>query len=198
VTDAPGDASYSACVTSARLAGMEWWLLWAWRFIAVLGIGGVLVWMGRAISALKTTVDAQKETISAQAAKIGAIERLLTTMETVLKSTDEPAMLERLTAYKQFVDKEKEALVARHEEQSKGAGNLIADLVILYSQPLPFVPTERRTEIIAALPFGPGERMKTALLDIAQAAPDFTRSGLAGLLRDPTFASARHDVSRNS
>jgi hypothetical protein len=177
---------------------IEWWLLWAWRVIAVLGIGGLLFWMGRAISALKTTVDAQKETISAQAEKMGAIEHLLKTMETVLKSTDEPAMLQRLKAYKEFVDKEKEALVARHEEHSKGAGNLIADLLIVYSELVPFVPTERRTGIIGALRFGTGERMKTALLDIARAAPDFTQTGLAGLLRSAGYTFGATDVPRNS
>ena len=54
----------------------EWWLLWAWRIIAVLGVGAVLIWMARTIKAMKGTVDAQKETISAQAVKMASLEML--------------------------------------------------------------------------------------------------------------------------
>ena len=43
---------------------------WLYRIVVLIGGGGVLVWMGCIIKAMKTTVDAQEKTISAQTTKM--------------------------------------------------------------------------------------------------------------------------------
>jgi hypothetical protein len=61
--------------------------------------GGCAYWVVRWLRSLKGTVDAQAETIS--------------TLRTVLDVTDIPKMLERIEAYKKFVDQEKEAALTQ-------------------------------------------------------------------------------------
>ena len=55
--------------------------------------GGVLYWIGRNIKALRGAVEAQEKTISAQSQMLSNIQGLLSTMRTVLESTDEPKMI---------------------------------------------------------------------------------------------------------
>src|SRR5262245_20476229 len=90
---------------------------WMYRAVALVGGGGVLVWMARAIAAQKEAIGAQERTIKAQTEKMDTLQHLLKTMETVLKSTDEQAMLVRLEAYKKFVNHEKAAFAAQFEKE---------------------------------------------------------------------------------
>ncbi len=86
----------------------EWWILLGAQIITVLGLGSVLVWMGKTIKAMKGTVDTQEKTISA--------------LRTILDAADVPKMAERFKAYRELVDHEKEADIKRL------AGGLIVDL----------------------------------------------------------------------
>jgi hypothetical protein len=52
------------------------------------------------VGSLRGAVDAQKETIAAQKEFIGGLK-------TLLETADTPKMLERIEAYKKFVDREK-------------------------------------------------------------------------------------------
>jgi hypothetical protein len=168
----------------------EWWLLWAWRIIAVLGLGAVLVWMGRTIKAMKGTVDTQKETIH--------------TLRSALDAADLPKMAERFRAYKEITDREKEADIrslTREFEQEKlkiAQGSqafadlaethiraLTESLVDLSVSALPYVPKDERREFIDLkidVPGGVGSILKTVLYRYAEKAPDLTQlSGLRQL-----------------
>ncbi len=177
----------------------EWWLLWAWRIIAVLGLGGVLIWMGKTIKAMKDTVGAQKETIRAQTEKMTSMETLLNAMETVLTSTDERNMLARLEAHKKFVEHEKEArektLVDNFAEERKKLTQLSREAledaygpfrnnVIAFAQfatnALPYVPRNRRGEFINSLDLTHLPELKTQLDEIASSAPDLSVGGSGG------------------
>jgi len=87
-------------------------LLAVYAIITVLGGGGLLYWMARNIRALQGAVQAQGITIKAQGESIKAqgevlkrVEGLMKSRQTVLESTDEPKMLERLEAHKKFVER---------------------------------------------------------------------------------------------
>ena len=55
------------------------------------------------LRSLKGAVDAQKETIAAQ-------REFIQGLQTILDASDTPKMLERVEAYKKFVDHEKERI----------------------------------------------------------------------------------------
>jgi hypothetical protein len=174
---------------------LEPWLLWAWRIIAVLGLGVVLFWMGKTIKAmkgtvdaLKGTVDAQKHTIEAQSAKMDSMERVIKMMETVFKSTNEETMLARLEAHKKFVDHEKDAIEKRLTVQleeakrtrEQGTQSIIQQAKIahalaqLATNALPYVPTNRREEFIRTLDIDHLPVLRHILDDVAQSAPDLS------------------------
>jgi hypothetical protein len=173
----------------------EWWLLWAWRIIAVLGLGAVLVWMGKTIKAMKVTVDTQKDTISA--------------LRSVLDAADLPKMAERFRAYKEITDREKEAdvskLVREFEEERKTLARgsqafadftethiraLTESLMDFSLSALPYIPKDERREFIDQridVPGGVGPILKNALYHHAAQAPDFSQ--LSGLSRLAGFGT---------
>ena len=77
--------------------------------IILIGLFVLGVWTKRWIAALNGTVTALKGTVEAQSQTIAAQNTLLTNLGTVLNAADTPKMLERIEAYKKFVDNEKEA-----------------------------------------------------------------------------------------
>jgi hypothetical protein len=94
----------------------------------LIALGGFAYWARGWFTALKGAVDAQKETIAAQ-------KEFIQGLQTVLDTTDTPKMLERLKAYKEFVDQEKEAAVtqakrelAEVSESAESAVHLVAYL----------------------------------------------------------------------
>ena len=104
--------------------------------------------MARNIRALKGTVGAQEKTIRAQSQIYSEIQGLLSTMRTVVKSTDEPKILERLKAYEQFVEKEKEAAMVllgkwlgqQYELSVKNLSSYIDEFFGAILSLLPFIP----------------------------------------------------------
>jgi hypothetical protein len=190
----------------------EWWILLAGQVITVLGLGGVLVWMGRTIKAMKGTVDAQAETIKAQAEKMSSMETLLKAMDTVLKSTDETKMLERLEAYKRFVDHEREAdtkkLTAAFEREkanlesgsklfAEASQALIGSLLDFGTSTLPYVPKAQRREFIERIDApGAGPVLRKVLHRYAEQAPDLSDRGLSFALR--ALQDVRDEASRET
>ena len=168
----------------------EWWILLAGQIITLLGLGGVLVWMGRTIKAMKGTVDAQKETITAQATRMGMFEGLVKTMETVLQTIDVPKMAEKYKAYKDIMDHEKEALVERFQGEidrlQRGAAadyemmvDSVADgigcLFDVGMAFLPYVPKSQQVDVLDSIEWKPPyDVVRLALRHAAQAAPDLT------------------------
>jgi len=157
----------------------ERWFLWAWIIVAILGPGGVLVWMGKTIKAMRGTVDAQEKTIRAQADRIDSMETLVKTTETVLKFTDVEVMLKRMKAYKEIneleletwktqTDAERKKLTAELEEERKkvvaGSEELDAamfhltdtetGLFDLATKTMPYISKNKRDELISSLELG--------------------------------------------
>jgi len=133
--------------------------------ILVFYLGGI-VGLGFLIKSLKGTIDtqgrsidAQGKTIEAQGAILTEFKDLSATMKGVLESTDEPKMLERVKAYKEFVDKEKAAAISEMEKKhAKGfqmsveaIKGLIGGELEVLSTLVPYVPYEERRRIIDSL-----------------------------------------------
>ena len=131
--------------------------------ITAIGFGGLIVWMRRQIGALKGAVEAQEKTISAQAQTVKGLQTLLTTMDAVLKSIDEPKLLERMKAYKEFVDREKEAEInavsarieaekqAMTEAQQRAVNRLVETHAVLFglaADVIPYIPRKGRLDFI--------------------------------------------------
>lgn len=152
-----------------------------------------ILWLGYLVYALKDAVKAQHATIRAQAEQ-------LKTMKTVLDSTDEPKMLERLKAYKEFVDREKEGALrqqaAEFEEEKKQMSVAQRDfinwssatqssLLGLVATLMPYVPPEQRVKTINAS--NVPDDFKQLCYRMAAEAPDLSvrenRPSLAGLLQ---------------
>jgi len=160
--------------------------------VQILGFAGLVFW----IEALRRAVKAQKETIAAQSEMLSSVQRLTGAARNVLDSVDETKMLDRLKAYKEFVDREKEAALKAQAEQftneksrSKevlgAAFELLskdtAGYIDLSASLIPFVPAQLRVGFIQALDISNWH--KERLLELAKAAPDIsTREGrLAGV-----------------
>jgi hypothetical protein len=62
-------------------------------------IAGVIAWLVRNIKAVKVKVEAQKETINAQSQIFKDTAGLITSMRTVMESSDKRDMLGRLKAH---------------------------------------------------------------------------------------------------
>jgi hypothetical protein len=87
--------------------------------IILIGLIVLGVWTKRWIDALNGTVTALKGTVDAQSQTITSQKTLLENLGNVLNATDTPKMLERLEAYKKFVDHEKDAIKQRLEAYKK-------------------------------------------------------------------------------
>ena len=90
-----------------------------WIILGVYVVG--ILGLSYLIKTLKGTVDAQSKTIDAQGAILKEFKDLSATMKTVLDSTNTPQMLERVKAYEEFVDKEKEKTVKAEQKKTGGA-----------------------------------------------------------------------------
>jgi hypothetical protein len=175
----------------------EWWILLTGQIITVLGLGGVLVWMGKTIKAMKGTVDAQKETIG--------------TLRTILEAADVPKMAERFKAYRELVDHEKEAItkkLAAEFEQEKvklTSGSklfvetgqaLMRALLDFGTSALPYVPKQQRRDFIERIDVpGTGPVLKEALHRYAEQAPDLSDRGLSFAMR--ALQDVRDTASRD-
>lgn len=170
----------------------ELWLVLTGQIITVLGLGGVLVWMGATIKAMKGTVDAQKETINAQSAKMDVLQSLVDTMQHVLTAGDVPRMTERFKAYKELVDQEKEVELRRREssfdmekrqlsegnrrdfEDMETLASSLADVLATY---LPYVPPDQRMKPIDEAKFPDrAVSLKNRLQRLAEKAPSAVES----------------------
>jgi len=80
--------------------------------INLVALGGFAYWTRGWFTALKGAVDVQKETIAAQKEQLQGLQSLLNV-------TDYPEMLKRLAAYKEFVDREKEAAIQELQPNSQ-------------------------------------------------------------------------------
>ena len=163
--------------------------------LSAVGFSG----LGYAVWAVNRTLKAQAKTIGAQTAHLSSFDDLLKAMKATLDSVDEPAMLKRLRAYKEFVDLEKEAALARqraeledsHKESRAAEQHSVAELVGRITAQtfetagrlLPYVPPVDRALVIDGL--GVEDWAKAALRRIAEAAPDHS-SGLRRLLLPTT------------
>ena len=140
-------------------------------------------WLGKTVWTLQNTVQAQTSTIE-------AFRSLLGGMKTLLDSTDEPAMLKRMKAYREIVDYEMEAYKKKVDEEKRNAlktvaqgsvntiGKLIKkDIELLYkvvnvcTRLMPYAPMETRIFEIESVDFGEHEEMKETLRKFAQNAP---------------------------
>jgi hypothetical protein len=166
--------------------------------ITAIGLGGLVAWLRRQIGALKGAVEAQEKTISAQAEQMSGLKTLVTTMETVLKSIDEPKMLERMKAYQEIVDREKEAVLrveaaqiaeekrAMTEAQQLAVNRLVETQSVLFglaADVIPYIPPEGRLDFIdnrLGLPAAFDE-LRGSLRELASAAPYLVlKSGFYG------------------
>lgn len=146
-------------------------------FINLVAFGGFAVWARGWFTSLKGTVDTQAQTIAA--------------LQSVINTTDLPAMLDRIQAYRKIVDIEKEAIIgelqrqfAEERNKLRGSGTerlkvcedfLAASTEFLFEQ-LAYVPRETRQKLINASNFD--EKAKAALRNAATTFPDLSQSGL--------------------
>lgn len=173
--------------------------------ISVLGLGGLVYWMNRQISALKGAIEAQKKIIAAHAEQMKAqgevlrnFEGLTKTMQIVLESTDALKMLERYKAYKEIVDHEKRVALQEQERQfaeekgqmSQAQQRVLRDttaviaatsvsLIDLCGNLILYTPLEVRRGIVNSTDLP--DSIKDVLLRLVEAAPDWSRAGLLGI-----------------
>jgi hypothetical protein len=161
-----------------------------------VGFGGLVYWVRKHINALEGAVKAQRETILAQGEIFSELQGLLNAMRTVLESTDEPKMLERLKAYKEFSEHENEAALKQQasqfdEEKKKMTtiqaevlttavdlhGKTMGALLQIASEMMPYTPPEERVQLIESinLPDPLGTHIKEFLRRLADQAPDLSR-----------------------
>ena len=145
--------------------------------IIFLGLIVLGVLMKRWIDALKGTVAAQSQTITSQ-------KTLLENLGNVLNAADTPKMLERVEAYKKFVDQEKEAAIqdlerkfAEERKELVRAGvettsELADDFIALIVNLMPYVPREDRKALIESTNFS--KRAKSFLWSAADKLADFS------------------------
>jgi hypothetical protein len=141
--------------------------------INLIVFGGCAYWVVCWLRSLKGTVDAQAETIS--------------TLKTILDVTDTPKMLERLEAYKKFVDHEKEVLeqsfrrqLEKEKQKSSQSGvaalqataSLVAGMTNIIALLMPYVPREERKKAIETRNFD--DQFEAILHRLAEEAPDFS------------------------
>jgi hypothetical protein len=148
--------------------------------VNLMALGGFAWWIVGWLRSLKGAVDAQRETISAQ-------KEFIQGLQTVLDASDTPKMLERLEAYKKFVDQEKEASLiqakrdlAEVNESAESSFQAVAylneqvtNLVDLVGRLMPFLPPKDRPTLLDSTDFRP--RLKDRMIRLAHEAPDLSR-----------------------
>ena len=168
--------------------------------ISALGFGVLGLW----VYSLRVTVDAQEKTIKAQRDYLQGIDVLVKAMKSVLESTDEPKLLERMKAYKEMVelekeetlkqqarqfDEEKKNLSQAQKEGLKAVKAIIDDwlkqlrgLTDLTINLMPYTASRFRKECINSSNL-PAD-LKESFLRIADSAPDLSLGspGLLGLV----------------
>jgi archaellum biogenesis ATPase FlaH len=164
--------------------------------IILMGLIVLGVWTKRWIDALNGTVTALKGTVDAQSQTISSQKTLLDNLGNVLTAADTPKMLERVDAYKKFVDQEKEPTLTQvkrefTEDKNKNLESAaqslmylneqVTNLVDLVGRLMPFVPPKDRPTLLDSTDFRP--RWKDRMVRLAPEAPDLshpeTRRGLA-------------------
>jgi hypothetical protein len=168
--------------------------------IILIGLIVLGIWTKRWIDALNGTVAALKGTVDAQSQTITSQKTLLENLGNVLNAADTPKMLERVEAYKKFVDQEKEVLAKTYERQLAELQNLMSQtasrtaeavtkefvttktsLVGIIAGLMPHVPrVERITAIAASSP--DDAQLKETLQKLANQAPDLARVYLEALV----------------
>lgn len=161
--------------------------------ISALGFGVLSLW----VHGLRVTVDAQEKTIKAQRDYLQGIDVLVKAMKSVLESTDEPKLLERMKAYKEMVELEKEETLKQQarqfDEEKKNLSQMpkeglksildawrevVSGLMRLIANLIPYTPSSIRKECINSANLSAD--IKEAYLRLADAAPDLS-PGLFGL-----------------
>jgi hypothetical protein len=157
-------------------------------------IAGVIAWLVRNIKAVKVKVEAQKETINAQSQIFKDTAGLITSMRTVVESSDERDMLERLKAHKEFVDHEIEAAMAKERQKARrfmreckaqgqeDANFIFKEFKTVLSDALGiagligFIPKPRREAAINSLAFSEKRQnaIRVLLHRIAETVPDLS------------------------
>jgi hypothetical protein len=160
--------------------------IYAWtQIILLVVVGGGLAWyirlLKRAVDAQKATIDAQAEQLKAQSTVLQDFERLNKTMKLVIDTVSDPAALQREQAYKERVDRDATALVARQVKEAEEKGkrtvsevrdadsDLLHDFFGLTGRLLPFVPPDVRRTLIDATTLSP--QTKDLLHDLEASAP---------------------------
>jgi hypothetical protein len=131
--------------------------------VNLIALGGFAWWIVGWLRSLKGAVDAQKETIAAQ-------EKFIQGLQTVLDATDSAKMLERVEAYKKFVDYEKEVLNTQRERQLEDVAELSGQHLTVIGALMPYVPYAERTRAINTIPIEKGT--KESMHRIANVAPE--------------------------
>jgi ABC-type transport system involved in cytochrome bd biosynthesis fused ATPase/permease subunit len=124
----------------------------------------ILVFAGVLFAYLIRQAKALERTIRAQADHITSMKTLSDTMKTILDSSDERRMLDRLKAYKEFVDQE---VMARQQAadttQKQARENTVKAAVVLTDGML------RMADIIAALlPYAPRVNREALIATLMQ------------------------------
>jgi len=160
-------------------------------FVGVyLGLSAIFFfWLGKTVRTLQTTVKAQSSTIN-------AFGSLLDGMKTVLASTDEKIMLERLKAHKEFVEHEKDAYKRQVDGEKEDAirkakegsdatiealinrhADLLVEVFFFSIRMMPYVPPEKRLTLIEATDFGGYGKMEERARKHAAEAPYLPSQG---------------------
>jgi hypothetical protein len=161
--------------------------------ISALGFGVLSLW----VRSLRVTVDAQEKTIKAQRDYLQGIDMLVKAMKSVLESTDEPKLLERMKAYKEMVELEKEETLKQQarqfDEEKKNLSQTqkedlkskldawreaVRGLTDLTTNLMPYTPSRLRRECINSANLSAD--LKKVYLRLADAAPDLS-PGVLGI-----------------
>lgn len=165
----------------------------------------VIVLLGYWLYTLREAIRAQEKTIGAQTGLLTNIQTIFNTMQKLLESTDEPKMLERLEAYKQFVDREKDAALQEQAKQYERERQRMAENAVdalknlltevfkdarahasLISQMMPYIPPVERKKLLDSSQLE--SKMKELYYGFADSAPDLSvpenRGGLLELIME--------------
>jgi len=173
------------------------WILLGGYIVVTLGLGWWIKLLRGAIDAQGKTIETQGKTIEAQGDILNEFKSLTSTMRELVESTNAPKMLERVKAYEEFVDKEKEVAIKSEREKAVGGMEEIKVRLLdeaitrlgTFSKLIMYVPPDNRKEIIDSLPspkYPPEEETRDLYQKIAAKAPYLTpprkESGLIGSL----------------
>jgi hypothetical protein len=152
--------------------------------IILIGLFILGIWTKRWILALNGEIAALKGTVDAQSQIIAAQNTLLTNLGTVLNAADTPKMLERVEAYKKFVDHEKEVWMNQikreltetqsSQHQVMHLNELVTSIAGVLAGILPFVPPEVRAKFLDELSNDISPQLNDRLHHFARVAPDLS------------------------